>query len=162
MITHIDARYQSTLKEIQDLGAEPSDDPAFEMMNLISDFVAGIEADIQGHRQHEVLMQQMRGFFEGFKKDVWATAPRFAPFVQSDVDAIAGVDTDGLENTDENDDLGLYDDGDSNADYGDAAGGIPEIKAEGFADVASTGDIMHLDEMRNRIGRRATASLFPS
>lgn len=79
MVAKIHKRYEKITDELEALGKEPSNDPSSEMMVLVTDFTAILEAKIMGSPGHEAFMQAVKAAFEGYKREVWATAPRFTP-----------------------------------------------------------------------------------
>ena len=87
MIESINERYDEFTSDLEVLGKEPSDDPAGEMMGLITDLHSRLDASVMGHSGSEAFMQDIKAALEVYKGRVWATAPRFHPFTAEEVAA---------------------------------------------------------------------------
>lgn len=127
LIATINSRYEIINDDLERLGKEPSNDPTSEMMNLVTSFTATLAAKTSGHPGHEAFMQDIKAAFEKYKREIWATAPRFTPFSTSAIKA--------------NPDL-------LKVDY---VSGIEELKEGAMGSGGTKGRMMNLDDIREHI-----------
>lgn len=100
-------------------------------MSLITELTANAQADIMGQPGHEEFMQAIKGAFQDYKSDVWATAPRFTPYSAKEIGASSKTACQGSEN------VGTID--------------IPELKEETIGLAGRQGSLMNLDDVRKHV-----------
>lgn len=94
----------------------------------MTEFKATLEAHTSGLPRHEKFMQDITAAFSNYKREIWATAPRFTPFTSAEI-AVK------YRWKDEEDDL---------------VGEIAEIQ-EPMGPGGKNGKIMNLDDVREHI-----------
>lgn len=58
----------------------PSDNPAGELLQMVTSFCAEVQSLIRGAESHKQLLQKCRLAYRKFKRDIRRTAPKFEPF----------------------------------------------------------------------------------
>ncbi|EKM56235.1 uncharacterized protein PHACADRAFT_207519 [Phanerochaete carnosa HHB-10118-sp] len=61
----------------------PSDNPASELLRMITSFCDKVQSLIRGAESHERLIQKCRPAYKTFKRDIRRTAPQFKPYDSS-------------------------------------------------------------------------------
>lgn len=92
LVSQINERHDVLSQEYKSLGQEPSNDPANEMLGLVTEFTKIIHDYAYGNPRKEAFMQDVNAQYLVYKNKIWATAPRFAPVCSADKPE---VDVDG-------------------------------------------------------------------
>lgn len=66
-------------REYASLGAEPSANPALEVLKLVGDLKDHIQNEVMGRPEHVKFMQKVRQQYKEFGQSIWRTVPRFDP-----------------------------------------------------------------------------------
>jgi hypothetical protein len=64
-------------REYASLGAEPSANPALEVLKLVGDLKDHIQNEVMGRPEHVKFMQKVRQQYKEFGQSIWRTVPRF-------------------------------------------------------------------------------------
>lgn len=127
---------QQELKQrIEALPPPPPENPASEVLKLVTGFSAEVGALILGTKSLERLMQQCRPAYAQLKRDIRSTAPRFVPFTS--YENSSGFTGPVFESE------ALQDDGDDMAEES-----LPECESAAFEDSSGS---MNLDQVRIHI-----------
>lgn len=80
---HAKDSYRQVTELLDNLPSPPSENPAAELVRLITTFTAEVENVIQGRESHEYLLQKCRPAYRAFKMDIRSTAPRMRPYLSA-------------------------------------------------------------------------------
>ena len=70
-------------EQLEALPPPMSDNPAHELLCMVTTFASEVKSLIQGAESYERLLQKCRPAYEAFKRHILGTAPQFEPFESS-------------------------------------------------------------------------------
>jgi hypothetical protein len=76
--------FEEVVKHLDSLPPPPTDDPASELLRMVTVFQREVGALVQGEEAYERLIQRCRPAYFRLKRDIRGTAPRFVPFLRNE------------------------------------------------------------------------------
>ncbi|KAI0088919.1 P-loop containing nucleoside triphosphate hydrolase protein [Irpex rosettiformis] len=125
--------YAKIEKLLADLPPPPSDDPASDLLRMVTSFSHQVGSLIEGEEAFERLLQRCRPAYLRLKHDIRGTAPRFMPFMKNE--DTKGFDVDWKIEPD----VSVLEEGD-----------------EGCRELS---EVMHLDDVKKHIEKSLTREL---